>query len=272
MKNYKIYLSIVFVLLCFVPLTQSQTYGVYWGDGSDGAITRSSSTTENTANALMPTTYTINSGVTMTCSQSSGAALFIMATVSIDIEGTINCDGRGSSGGAAGTSGTSGLGTQGAGSTGTGSVAGGAGATARTTIQEIECSQTGGQAMGSGGGGGGSGDAVNVRSGGSGGGGIKAGGNSGAAGTTTAVGGTAGAGGNGGGGVFLFAPKITLGASSLITVNGNVGAAGTSNSGGGGGGAGGPVCLWTFNLILVAGQSITSTGGTGGAGGGAGAT
>ena len=249
-----------------------------FGDGSDGAITRSSNATESAL--LQCTTYQINSGVTMTA---PGNGCIIMATESITINGTLDADALGSAGGDGGDSsnpgsardgkpGAAGSGTGGAGGSNTTGSPGGAGGSERYAgvTDEVIGLYTGHALYGAGGGGGGVPvNSSNVGRGGGGGASLFASGGAGGGTTGTASGFSDGGDGAAGGGfIILIAPTITLGASAVLTAKGGDGANGPDTSnGGGGGGAGGHISL-LYNELSDSGATITVDGGTGGDGGG----
>lgn len=267
-------------LLLSVPAVAAYNIGTYAGTGSDGAIVRSSNGNE-AVNTIFATTFTINAGVTRTLTQGT---LVVYATQSIDIQGTLDGNGVGPSGGALGAAGSTGMANSGSGSTTSTGATGGpraAGNSGQTpanfwAVAAASGTTTTTHTRGAGGGGGQTGvGSVSVFGGGGGGGGpCGIGGTGGNAGTTTATGGTGGTGGAGGGGIVLISPHITIGSSAIIRVNGANGGAATgsnpNNSAGGGGGAGGVVQIYARTLDEASGSSITATGGTGGAGGGTG--
>ncbi len=259
-----------------------------WGDGADGARTVSSSTTIDES-AKFYTTFTLNSGVTLTASE---RGMTIFANESITINGTLSTAGKGN----VGISGSSTGGTGGSTSGGTGSGnagSAGQGVTSTAASAYISIGKAGGsggsggyggntsQSYGSySGGAGGNGGGVVVGEpiiakthqlfitflfspalygagggGGSCGGGGGEGGNSGGSsgGGGTGAGG-AGNGGNGGGYIVLISPSIIIGGSGNINSNGNNGTNGTGSSTGGGSGS----------------SESGGGGGGGGAGGGSG--
>lgn len=87
-----------------------------YGDGNDGAISRSADANEN--GLIHATTYEVQSGVTLTV---SNGLLVVYASESITIDGTIDAGGQGGAGGSAGSGGATG------GSNGTAGGAGGQG-------------------------------------------------------------------------------------------------------------------------------------------------
>jgi len=252
-------------LIPFVEATAGN-FGLPACSGNDGAITRSVNGVENLY--LSPTTYTVNSGVVMT-SNTGASVIFICATVSITINGSLDATNDGAAGGAAGSAGTNGYAT--AGQAGTPGVGDGAGTGCNPSCAAaiIMGASTGvGSYRGAGGGGAESSSCgLTAQAGGGGGGGARSGAGSTTPGTPSGVGGTPGAGGRGGGSIYLIAPTITLNTGSILTVNGTSGtnAVGT-NCGGGGGGAAGIINLWA-NTLIENGLEY-ATGGNGGNGGG----
>lgn len=253
-----------------------------YGDGSDGAKTVSSNETLNGVKFYED--FTVQAGNTVTVNN----ILWVFATGTIDISGTIDGNGNGASGGSGGAPGGNGsgadfspLGTGGSGGAGGGSGTaggdGGDGDTFTPSVQDLvrmdiasaykEVQKNGANLGGAGGGGGG--DAI-ISSEGNGQNGSSPGGGGGGGGETTGSAGSGGDGGDGGAGVILVAPEINV--SGTITMQGTDGQDGTADSasgGGGGGGSGGPIVLVSPN-ISVGGTTDTSggSGGTGPDGGG----
>lgn len=257
----------------------------YYGTSRDGAITRSSNATE--AQMVNATTYTLNSGVTMTAPTAGNICIF--ATESITINGTLSAEtvsptveqanpltGQNF---ATGGSTTGRVGVINAVDR-LGSI------TAMLGIYQglitginwdfnmpfFPYTPTGCRgAIGSTGAFGGGGGGV---PGGGGGGYYDNGGNGSAGGTGTGTQGVAGTGGFGGGVIILCAPVIRVGSSALIICNGGNGTNGTFNSGSGGGGSGGLLFISTEQLIIgtVLATYLRATGGNGGgtSGGGVG--
>lgn len=276
-----------------------------YGDGSDGAITRSTSADEN--GIINATTYSVESGVTLAV---SNGVLIILATESITIDGTIDATGHGGSFGAGGGGGN-GSGSGGsngspgslgeeASFTGGGSGGSGGGSPANSAGED---GNPGGDAAGGGGGGGSDHDSNGSGDGGNGGdsggkaltdgqretlttiistswddawtlaglGGCGGGGGGGGGGGSRDVanGGDGGDGGDGGGVIILISPDITVNGSLLADgEDGSNGANGEGDSnakGGGGGGGGGG----SGGAIAAISPSLTDTG-TWSVGGGAG--
>lgn len=251
----------------------------YFGSGSDGSLTISSSTT-HAKGEYHYTDFTLNSGQTLGCTSSSDAHLIIRCTGTCTIAGTIDLDGDGADGGA-GTTGSA----AGAGGDASFGGAGGSGgcdgaATGRGGhIYNTNTSISGGASRTSATQDGEAGDAVSSNSrlelallhkmyisdsyttGGAGGGG----------GTGASVAG--GDGGQGGGVIIIIADTIDFQAGAIITADGTAGGY-SANDGGGGGGGGGAVIL--IGKTITNNGTITVTGGaaggsgvgiTGGAGG-----
>ncbi len=239
------------------------------GTGSDGAFTASSSTTLP-GGTYNYTTFTINTGATVTVTGTQPLVIYCSGNVVID--GTLDASGTNggdgvtfTNGGAAGVGvaggqngapgnysgsvgplpGTAGNGL-GAGGAG-GNWSGGGGAGYATAGQSASASDgIGGPAYGN--------AQLSAIDGGSGG-----GGGSGGYGC--------GSGGGGGGGGYIYISScgtFTIGATGIIRVNGgNGGSDGTGNCGGGGGGSGGS--LYLIASGITNNGTISATGGLGGA-------
>jgi hypothetical protein len=287
-----------------VTTHQNLNFDDFWfGDGSDGDVTVSSSTTFNT-----PKDYnnlTINASQTLSYNGANQTNAIIRVKGTLTVNGILSATGKGRAGGAGGatqttnsgggftgtvglqswgadlTSGNSGAGGNG----GTGHVAGGVGGGAAgisgvsgdlrivadtrfNDANEILRAQP--QIYGAGGSGGGGG------SGGVGTSGYSSGGD----------GGAGGSGGNGGGTLLVFAKNITIASGGIIESNGAAGgngAAGTIGNGSssadaGGGGGGGSGGGGSGGFVGVVYKSLTNNGninanggatGTAGAGGAA---
>lgn len=261
----------------------------YGGDGSDGAVlfdsggadtafaTRSG-TTWTLSRTVLGTTIQLDSGVTL-----ATGGYHLLATTSINLDGTVNRAGSNGSGTTGGT-GAAATGAGDGGNTGTG--ANGSSAVAVGT--------NGSSTTSSGGGGGGNGGASGgAEAGGTGGtatvptagqtpfrdiqaaallGKILgtsvtrvAGGASGASGGNASGAGTSsGAGGGGGGTLAMIAPTITVSATGTVSLKGGNGsnASGAGNAGGGGGGGGG--LLYIVARTYTNSGTVTVAGGTGG--------
>lgn len=235
--------------------------------------------------------FTLDSGITITAGLQT-MALTIMAEETITINGTISRVGAGSAGGAAGAADTAGV-NGGDGRSQPGGAGGGGGG---STIAVGGAGGSGGSALSHGvvanaGGAGGVGGPTST-AGGNGGanvqitgfgiwrvveryGGVGGAGGGGGGGGGTG-GGAGGAGAAGGGALILIAPKIILGASSVLNTSGSAGANGSdagsgSLGAGGGGGGGGAGNIWIFCRELTDnGATFTQGGGGGGTGGGVG--
>lgn len=251
--------------------------GIYTGTGQNGAVVFS--TTQSTSTAIFyATTFTVQSGVTLTPT-SSISGIYVFATESITIDGTLDYSANANTpqGGGLGATGNSGVSLGGTGAT---TSSGAAGAVASVTLRVSAITAFGPTTAtnykGGGGGGGQSGLAgVSTFGGGGGGAGpCTNGGNGGAAGAVTATGGTGGTGGDGGGLIVLVAPVINIGASGVLKANGENGAPATGSTpngaSGGGGGSGGLILLYARAINEAVGASYVATGGTGGTGGGTG--
>lgn len=255
-----------------VPGSSAPGWLSYYGDGSDGALTDSSS--GNRSGIFYATTYTC-SGTTTVTSNLLNSSLIIRATVSITIGAACSFVATGEANGASDSGGAGGGGGGGTAAGGNGSSNKGLSAGSQVTIV------LGGSGGGSSGGTGGVGAAPStnvIRS-------LLEGGIA----TTDyvmgggAIGGTGGssggAGGNGGGVMIFVAPKITLASGASFTSNGSPGSnSGANTQGAGGGGGGGVIIIRSPNLtdsgatFSVAGGAAGSclsftTCGPGGAGG-----
>ena len=236
----------------------------YYGDGSDGALSYSSTQTLSSG-IYYATTWTCSGTTTLTPNANS-KPIIIQATISITVGASCTLSENGATG-AAGSSAHGDIGATGGGG-GYGAAGGSAGdANYGYSNAAIGTILSGGTAGTSGSPTGGSGNSVTTiieRSalntgplypeanlfGGSIGG---AGGSSG------------GSGGYGGGVIILVAPTITLGNGAVLTATGAAGGSGGSNVGGGGGGGGGVIIVRSPNLVDN-GATFTVTGGAGGTG------
>ena len=81
---------------------------IYFGDGPDGDVTLSTNTNINQVKHY--NNLTINSGITLTSTQSTEACLIIKVKNTLTINGTVNMDGKGGVGGAGRTGGAGGAG------------------------------------------------------------------------------------------------------------------------------------------------------------------
>lgn len=209
--------------------------------------------------------FTLDPAKTLTL----GAAthrLIIVATGTITINGTIDATGAGSTGGGATAKGSAGNTQPGGGGGSTaGSVAGGAGGDIFMHSVSVQVGGTAGTGV-SGSGGSAtqkSGTAANYdypwnMMGGAGGGGA----------------GASGLGGPGGGSIILIAPRVVLGAASVLKTSGNPGTTPGVGPGGGGGGSGNILIICqsytdsgcTFTLTGGLGSAANTSGGNGGNG------
>lgn len=247
---------------------------VDFGDGSDGAITRSISATES--DYLQCTTYTIDSAVTMTVPNNG---CVILATESITINGTLTAKGKANNGAAVaatvGVKGGDGMGGGGDGGDepgfGSAGAAGVAGILSGETYPFGQVHEFLVLKVGAGGGSSAS-SATRVNGAGGGGGAYAQGGAGGNAGGSSASHGGH-VGGSGGGFIILIAPEINIGASGVVDCDGENGGTGGTYQGGGGGGAGGYLAL--YYTTLSNSGTLTANGGAGGTtsvAGGAGGT
>jgi len=277
---------------------QNMDYDEFWfGDGSDGDVTISSSTTFNT-----PKNYndlTINASQTLSYNGADQTNAIIRVKGTLTVNGTLSATGKGRAGGdggsattqngAGGSQGDTGIqswgadltsgasGSSGAGGTG-GSSGAGSGASGTSGVSgdlrivadtrfndatEILRAQP--QIYGAGGSGGAGGGAGGGTSG------YSSGGN----------GGTGGAGGNGGGTLLVFAKNITIASGGIIESNGadgadggngtagsgsqNYTAGGGGGAGSGGGGSGGFIGV-VYELLTNNGSINVNGGSTGSAG------
>lgn len=243
----------------------------YWGNGADGDLTISSST------SLTRDSYfrnlTINAGHLNT----AGYRLFVAGVLTINGSGSvgrIGNNGVGSTAGAALAAGYLGGGTA-AGSGATTNVAGGNGAVPVNNSSLGSRGGNGGAATTAGG----TSPNVSVVSAvngsvgiianpsmmirGRGAANIQLTGGTGGGGGGFATGGTGG-GGGGGGGVVVIAAQYIVASGSPFIANGGNGANGTGNGGGGGGGGGGAMFILTRSDPATIGVNVS--GGTGGTG------
>jgi len=279
---------------------------VYFGDGSDGAVTISTNTSLDSTKQY--TDLTINAGITLSPTANENSTIVLFCTGTFTLNGTINTSGKGGAGGIggqvstkngrshahsqtheAGREGYAGQpGVQGFGGTvNSGSGAGGAGGTGEASaggsgygypsipgVKNVPyMSRNVAYSVAT--------SALPVfGSGGSGGSG--AGGGGGANYSLTqpgdgTIGGIGGAGGDGGGGVIICAKTIILASGSTINTSGSAGSNGVDSAApaavttpggqGGGGGAGGGGEAGSIILLY---ESLTNNGTitkTGGAGG-----
>jgi len=209
-----------------------------FGDGSDGALTVS--TNSNIVPGVHQyTSFTLNSGITLTKDTAYCGPLIIKCTGTVTINGTIRAENTHTS--SADTGGGGGYGTEGDGDSenGVSSAYGPGGTSGSKNGQSLLGSQmqasimTGNLSLGGGRGGNG--------------------GNGG------------GAGGNGGGVVVIVAKSIVFDASGLIDAAGDGGGNGSPSDGSGGGGGGGSVVLMHEDSIT--GLDSDSTDISGGSGG-----
>jgi len=242
-----------------------------FGDGGLGDVTLTANTTISSYDIREYKNLTVNSGVTLSTTETATAVMILYASERLILDGTLDMDTDGGAGGLAGNPGVDGTdyitSYGGSGAGGGAKFSGVLGGAGGSTI-------IAGGVAGSGAGGDGAAGAVIGNSNlaairmrqdaldealvswGAGGGG---GGN-----TTTTV----GKGGSGGGAILIFAQELIVASTGIITAdgeNGEDGINGVSKSGGGGGGAGG--------LIFIMSRKITNSGSiaaTGGAGGTAG--
>lgn len=235
-------------------INPKRTWNPDYGDGSDGSPASSSFTVAKQEYQWVD--YTLNNGHTITLSASYKPSIFrVQGTLTIN--GAINGDGKGFTGGPSNA--TTGLGP-------------GAGIGGSPSLDK---------------GGGGAGHSVNGSNGGGSGSGWGLGGNaynalgdilrqafgdywvgSGGGCGATSGGGTPGIGGDGGGGLLLIAQKIVLGTTASISIDGTNGATVTVGpAGGGGGGSGGLLILIAGGIELPgSGTVITATKGSAGTG------
>jgi hypothetical protein len=198
------------------------------------------------------TNFTLDAGDTVTLDNLSHR-LIIVATDTITINGTIDAIGAGGTGAAVGAATTE----YGRGMTASGGAAGhsaGVSGSAGANCYVHSILRLAGGAINGGVGVSATGDALSVADpssimGGAGGGSTSAG--------------APGIGGNGGGSVVLIAPKIVLGAASVINTSGTAGGTGGVGKGGGGGGGAGNVYIFCVSYT-DSGCTFTLTGGVGG--------
>ena len=244
---------------------------IYNGPSSTGASstqTHEGSVTISANQALdgihFYTDFTLNAGQTITLDNLSHR-LIIFATGTITINGTIDATGAGTAG-VAGVSNSFNVGGHGFSQPGSGG--GGAGATSDggiggSALLHGLVRQLGGAGDPLGGIGTGavgtqlSGDAISTASAFS----IMGGASGGSGGGTGGAAG--GASGAGGGSIVLIAPKIVLGASSVLKTSGAAGAQGAASCGGGAGGSSGNIYIFCASYS-DSGCTFTLTGGAGG--------
>jgi len=259
--------------------TIPQTH-MYLGSADLGSVTMAVNTTLDSGEYHY-SSLTLNGSQTLDVTESTDGFLIIRCTGTVTIAGTIDLDGKGSTGGASvnasnakgntGTSGTGGAsgGSGGSSNTGDGgdgggntfravTVAGPAGPTANNTIGNAGASMDAQflrvlnyiiDPLNYTGAGGGSGGCSFANSG-------------------------SGAGGNGGGVLIIIANEIDFQSGATITLDGGVGITGSGSDGAGGGGGGGTLIFISDTLtndgtITHTGGAggVTGTGGDGGAGG-----
>lgn len=269
-KNYRrsiLTFASSFVLLFSATITNAQCY--ICGTGSDGAYTASSNTTL-AGGTYNYSTFTINSGVTVTVTGTT--ALTIYCTGNVVIDGTLDASGgSGTDGVTFGNAGIAGVGVAGGANGGDGIFSANTG-----PLDATSGSGLGAGVYGSGwsGGGGGGFSSLGQSSGGVGGAGGPI---YGTAQFTIVYGGSGGGGGSGGfncgsggggagGGVIVISScgTFTIGATGLIKCDGgNGGSDGNGNCGGGGGGSGGSI--WLGSATITNNGSISAIKGIGGA-------
>jgi hypothetical protein len=232
----------------------------YYGDGSDGAVNISGTTTSS--NGYNATTFVCSASLSSTAG-GVATGLVILATTSIAINAgcTINADTIVTNGDIGGSGGGGGGGTG----------AGSAGQANELCKTNVACTQTGtaigaaGTAGGAGGGTGGNGNTpatpmirsyvmlppFTPR--------LLAGGGKGGAGGSSGP-----AGGTGGGIIILAAPTITLANGVTLSAVGQNGTTSTGNNVGGSGGGGGGVIIIAAQTLTDSGATLNVTGGTGG--------
>ncbi len=262
----KITTILFLALLPFISFSQGC---VTYGTGVDGAYLASSTTTI-AGGTYNFTSFTIDSGVTVTVTGT--APLIVYCTGTATLNGVLSVSGaNGNNGVTFSAGGTGGIGVAGGGNGGGGSYASSTG-----PIDGTDGFNTGGVSTKGAGwsGGGGAGYATN---------GLASGGVGGFAGSTygdvqlsSLLAGSGGGGGSGGydcgaggggagGGIIsLSANSILIGAAGSIQSNGgNGGSDGTGNCGGGGAGSGG--AIWITAPTITNNGTISAIGGTGGA-------
>jgi hypothetical protein len=245
-----------------------------FGSGGSGAVTLSADTQYDPVGNFNFTTFTLDASRTLSLS-ASNAVLRINATSNVTINGTVDLNNSGGSGGTigiiggagqsyikgydndSGAPGSSAGGAAGGGGGGASSLAdgtagvngSGTGGAGGTTITDRQLAMLQSASLASpvcGGGGGGGGNDTNEVD-------------------------DNGKGGNGGGcSLWFIGGNLTLGASSAITANAENGQVGeTAQGGGAGGGGGGHVVIIVAGTITDNGVTLSATAGAGGAGVGA---
>ncbi len=273
------------VTISSVGFSSGYTNAIF-GDGSDGDVTISASTTmtreQHYNNLTIGTTGIL---------KPRGFRIFVKGTLTIESGGSINDDGNNATGGTPGTGlgatgfldGQSSAGGNSRGSLGAGNAGVALGSTVSLNSNGVLPVGGAGGASGTGQAGGAGGTCTQItpsqrwsstavqyagRAAGS---AQWKGGSGGGGGGADPTGGTcvSGAGGGGGGLVYIAANTITN--NGTISANGgnggNASFTGTANAGGGGGGGAGHVCVVTKTNTSLG--TITANGGTGGAGAGA---
>lgn len=242
---------------------QDANSAVGLGDGTDGAFSENSGTTNLTQGTpYQYTSFLLDTNATLSASSTSTYPIIIFVQGNVVINGTINLLEKGCAGGAAENNGTgyhSVLASAGTSKSGTAGIPG----IRLGPDCNFQYHQKGMVLNGTGGGGGynksgGGGGASSQANGG--GGGYASGGNVG------------GVGGNGGCSILIICGgTLTFGAASSIDVSGADGASGTAgDSGGGGGGGSGDIIIIHKGAKTDNGLATTKDGGTGGAGEGGG--
>jgi len=235
-------------------------YPIY-SDGNDGAFSSGGSGNID-GDILNHTTYTVNSGHTLTIN--TGKGIIVIASESITIAGTIDASGLGEAGGVTDNDGVSssfGSGTGGGGGADGAGATGGDGGDA-TFMHRTLAGGAKGTGIGGNGANGASHPIANYA-------GIPpeglrygAGGGSGKGnGSVTPY--------NGGGFMAFIAPIVTIEATATLNTSGDSGANGGASSGGHGGCAGGDIFIITHNYTDNGG-TLNTSGGTGGTSGGTG--
>jgi hypothetical protein len=268
-KNYSLLLTGIGLL--FTAQLSAQNTCVPCGTGSNGAFTASANTTI-AGGTYNYSTFTINSGVTVTVTGSQ--PLVIRCTGAVVINGTLDASGgNGTNGITFSAAGTGGIGVAGGQNGGNGTYSSSVGGMLAQDGAGAGGVTTAGNGW-SGGGGAGYGTVGNASGGSTGGfagpvygdaqlsavlGGSGGGGGSG--------GFSCGAGGGGAGGGYIeitACSGITITATGIIRANGgNGGSDGTGNCGGGGGGSGGTI--WLGAPTIANNGQVRATGGSGGA-------
>lgn len=265
-KLFKGLATTILLSLCAVGVANAQLSGYsaamqrLGGNGVDGNLTISGSTTYTGPITKNAKVWVGNSSQTLTCDESP---IVINATRSITVNGTITCNPDGGRGGRGATAG------QFTGANGAGPGGG-------------QCAHPNSAGIGGGGGGfggrGGRGGYISGTTifGGQGGsvyGSWTYGGSGGAGGGADGTSGTGGDGGDGGSRLMLISVEALL-VSSTATINvkgANGSAGGVAIGGGGGGGSGGELDLISLTSVTTQASSVCDvTGGNGGASNGAG--